>query len=168
MKPMSQILETLCGTNVEPKDIESIGFTFSREIPKILEIEQESFENPWSAEDFQDNLATKNILSKTYREDGIVKGFMIYEWFPKIKIKILKLAVAPEYRGNGIGTKLVEKIKEKANQGNLKVTLDSTYLIVKASGFFESQGFGISVNPDYVDPKTIFLKTEEFLAEYRR
>ena len=77
----------------------------SSDLQNILEIEEASFSSPWNVEQFLP------IIDKTYliEDENKTAGFICIE---KVldEVHILHMAVAPAFRGKGIGSALLKFI----------------------------------------------------------
>jgi len=80
---------------------------------KILEIETLSFQTPWSAGAFiqEINNPIGRLCAATV--NGKPVGFVCY-WIPDFEVSLLDLAVHPEERGKGIGRFLLNHVVEEA------------------------------------------------------
>jgi ribosomal-protein-alanine N-acetyltransferase len=87
----------------------------------VLEIERQSFDEPWTENDFVQSLQNKNhrgtamgMVHETVADDGLIKvdGFMVYILEPGA-IRLINLAVAPESRRNGVGRALLDRLRGK-------------------------------------------------------
>ena len=56
-----------------------IRWMIRRDMPEVLDIESESFEFPWSEDDFIRCLRQRNCIGMVAELDDQVVGFMIYE-----------------------------------------------------------------------------------------
>ena len=74
-----------------------IRWMIRRDMPEIIEVENRSFEFPWSEEDFVRCLRQRNCIGMVAEYGDQVVGFMIYE-LHKNRLHILNFAVHPEYR----------------------------------------------------------------------
>lgn len=110
-------------------------------MPDVLDIEKSCFETYWTEEDFLTCLRQRNCIGLVAELDGRVAGFVIYE-LHKDRLRFLNFAVHPECQNNGVGTAIVNRMKEKLSQQrreSLLLTLRESNL--KAQLFFRSQGF---------------------------
>jgi len=93
-----------------------IRWMIRRDMPEVLDIENWSFEFPWSEEDFVRCLRQKNCIGMVAehgpKDEEAVVGFKIYE-LHKTRMHILNLAVDPDYRRRGVGSAMVEKLTSK-------------------------------------------------------
>ena len=74
-----------------------IRWMIRRDMPEVLQTEQESFEFAWTEEDFLRCLRQRNCIGMVAEQGEKVVGFMIYE-LHKAKLHILNFAVHPSYR----------------------------------------------------------------------
>ena len=70
-----------------------IRWMIRRDMPEVLQTEQESFEFAWTEEDFLCCLRQRNCIGMVAEHDDQVVGFMIYE-LNKNRIQVLNFAVA--------------------------------------------------------------------------
>jgi GNAT superfamily N-acetyltransferase len=89
-----------------------IRWMIRRDIPEVMQIENESFEFPWFEEDFIRALRQRNCIGMVVEHDELVVGFMIYELY-KDRLHILNLAVGKQWRRHGVGTSMVNKLVGK-------------------------------------------------------
>jgi [ribosomal protein S18]-alanine N-acetyltransferase len=73
----------------------------SRNMPDLLQIENQSFDSPWSEEDFICCLQQRSCTGMVAERDEKVLGFMIYE-LHRNRLHILNFAVNPEFRRQGV------------------------------------------------------------------
>ena len=92
-----------------------IRWMIRRDMPEVLQIEQGSFEFPWSEEDFIRCLRQRNCIGMVAEHDNRIVGFMIYE-LHKNQLHILNFAVRPDYRRRNVGKQMAEKLIGKLSQ----------------------------------------------------
>ena len=80
-----------------------IRWMIRRDMPEVLDIENGSFEFPWSEEDFIRCLRQRNCIGMVAEHDERVVGFMIYE-LHKNRLHILNFAVHEQLRRRGVGS----------------------------------------------------------------
>jgi ribosomal-protein-alanine N-acetyltransferase len=112
-----------------------------RDLPAVLEIEQEAFEFARREEDFLQLLRPRNVLGMVAEVDNRVRGFMVYE-LQKSRLHLLNFAVGREDRRQGLGRQLVEKLKGKL-KGNrhTSAVLEVRESNLTAQLFWRSCGF---------------------------
>src|SRR5262249_39017517 len=94
----------------------NIRWMIRRDMPEVLQIEQQSFEYSWTEEDFLRCLRQRNCIGMVAELGEKVVGFMIYE-LHKSKLHILNFAVHPAWRRMGIGSQMVAKLAKKISSG---------------------------------------------------
>lgn len=83
-------------------------------LPHIAKIDLLSFENSWDVDDFDQELKGRKTIGLVAKVGHRVVGFIIYELHSRL-IKVIRLAVHPNYRERGIGRELLRKISSKLN-----------------------------------------------------
>lgn len=129
-----------------------IRWMIRRDMPDVLDIETESFEFPWSDEDFIRCLRQRNCIGMVAEVDDRIVGFMIYE-LHKSRLHLLNFAVASAWRRRGIGALMVQKLISKlSQQRRTRITLEVRETNLAAQLFFKDFGFrAVSVLRDYYD-----------------
>jgi ribosomal-protein-alanine N-acetyltransferase len=118
-----------------------IRWMIRRDMPEVLQTEQESFEFAWTEEDFLRCLRQRNCIGMVAEQGEKVVGFMIYE-LHKAKLHILNFAVSPSYRRLGIGAQMVAKLISKlSSHRRTRITLEVRETNLAAQLFFQKQGF---------------------------
>jgi ribosomal-protein-alanine N-acetyltransferase len=118
-----------------------IRWMIRRDMPEVLQTEQESFEFSWTEEDFLRCLRQRNCIGMVAEQGERVVGFMIYE-LHKQKLHILNFAVHPHYRRGGVGAQMVTKLISKlSSHRRTRITLEVRETNLPAQLFFRSQGF---------------------------
>jgi ribosomal-protein-alanine N-acetyltransferase len=118
-----------------------IRWMIRRDMPEVLQTEQESFEYSWTEEDFLRCLRQRNCIGMVAEHGDKVVGFMIYE-LHKAKLHILNFAVHPGYRRTGVGSQMVSKLISKlSNHRRTRITLAVRERNLSAQLFFRSQSF---------------------------
>lgn len=94
-----------------------IRWLIRRDMPEVLKIENESFDSPWTEEDFMCCLTQRNCIGMVVEDtqDRKIVGFMIYE-LHKSKLHILNTAVEVGERGKGYGRAMIERMVDKLHQ----------------------------------------------------
>ena len=121
-----------------------IRWMIRRDMPEVLQTEQESFEYAWTEEDFLRCLRQRNCIGMVAEQGERVVGFMIYE-LHKAKLHILNFAVHPAYRRYGIGAQMVSKLISKlSSHRRTRITLEVRETNLAAQLFFRAVGFKAS------------------------
>jgi ribosomal-protein-alanine N-acetyltransferase len=141
-----------------------IRWMIRRDMPEVLQIEQQSFEFPWSEDDFIRCLRQRNCIGMVAEMDDRVVGFMIYE-LHKNRLHILNFAVHPDHRHRRVGAQMVEKLVGKlSSQRRNRILLEVRETNLAAQVFFRSTGFrAISVLRDFYED----TPEDAYLMEYR-
>lgn len=118
-----------------------IRWMIRRDMPEVLQTEQESFEYSWTEEDFLRCLRQRNCIGMVAEQGEKVVGFMIYE-LHKNKLHILNFAVNPGCRRFGVGSQMVAKLISKlSSHRRTRITLEVRETNLDAQLFFRKQGF---------------------------
>jgi ribosomal-protein-alanine N-acetyltransferase len=145
-----------------------IRWMIRRDMPEVLDIEKESFEFPWSEEDFIRCLRQRNCIGMVAEHDERVVGFMIYE-LHKSRLHVLNFSVAGDYRRRDVGGQMVEKLIGKLSaQRRTRIMLEVRETNLDAQLFFSNCGFkAVSVLRSYYDdtPEDAYLMQFRYKAE---
>ena len=141
-----------------------IRWMIRRDMPEVLQTEQESFEFAWTEEDFLRCLRQRNCIGMVAEQGEKVVGFMIYE-LHKSKLHILNFAVSPAQRRYGIGAQMVAKLISKlSSHRRTRITLEVRETNLAAQLFFQKQGFrALRVLRTYYDD----TGEDAFLMQYK-
>ena len=133
-----------------------------KDIEKIAEIERQSFSDPWTAEMLKDALRFPVYHTFLVEEGGQVCGYgcliVLFE-----DAELANIAVAPAFRGKGVGKALMESMHEKAKAlGAERMLLEVRVSNVNAIGLYEKYGYhryGIREHY-YADGEDAYLMTK--------
>jgi ribosomal-protein-alanine N-acetyltransferase len=118
-----------------------IRWMIRRDMPEVLQIEQDSFDYSWTEEDFLRCLRQRNCIGMVAEHGEKVVGFMIYE-LHKNKLHILNFAVCPSYRRIGIGAQMIAKLIGKlSSHRRTRISLAVRETNLGAQVFFKAQEF---------------------------
>jgi [ribosomal protein S18]-alanine N-acetyltransferase len=118
-----------------------IRWMIRRDLFDVVQIELRSHEYPWTEEDFLTVLRQRECIGMVAEHAHEIAGFMIYE-LHKSWLRLLNFAVEPAYRRNGVGTAMLERMKEKLSQQRRHaIALAVRESSLSAQLFFKSQGF---------------------------
>lgn len=113
------------------------------DLPRVMEIELATFTMPWSEATFRGLL--RRTDSDLYVVDvrGAVAGYAVF-WSVTDQGELGNVAVAAEYRGRGLGRKLVETVLERAAERGVREMFlevrrsnEGAQNLYKTFGFFE-------------------------------
>lgn len=112
------------------------------DIDRVYEIENESFFEPWSKKILINELLN-NKLTKHFvlEKEGIIVGFYISR-FVIDESELDTIAIKKEYRGQGLGEKLMNHyIKYCKSKGVKKISLEVRVTNEAAINLYEKYGF---------------------------
>ena len=134
-----------------------------RDMPEVLEIEQEAFEFPWSEEDFTRCMRQRNCIGMVAEIADSVVAFMIYE-LHRSRLHVLNFAVRRSHRRLGIGTQMMDKLVAKLSpERRNRIVLEVRERNLPAQLFFRSLGYrAISVLKDFYQDTT----EDAYLMQY--
>jgi len=113
------------------------------DLPRVMEIELASFTMPWSEATFRGLL--RRTDADIYVADmlGAVAGYAVF-WAVTDQGELGNVAVAAEYRGRGLGRKLVEVVLERAAERGVREIFlevrrsnEGAQNLYRTFGFFE-------------------------------
>lgn len=141
-----------------------VRWMIRRDMPEVLQIEEQSFEFPWSEEDFIRCLRQRNCIGMVAESNERVVGFMIYE-LHRNRLHVLNFSVHKEMRRRGIGTQLLRKLVSKlSTQRRNKIMLEVRETNLAAQLFFRDLGFrAVSLLRDFYEDTT----EDAYLMQYR-
>ncbi|NLY21421.1 MAG: ribosomal protein S18-alanine N-acetyltransferase [Tissierellia bacterium] len=121
------------------------------DVDEIYEIEEESFDSPWSRKTINDEIET-NVFGDylVVEEDGKIIGYFGM-WLIMDEAHITNIAVRKSHRGKGIGSLLMEYGISYAEEKQLfGMTLEVRTTNAEAIGLYEKYGFQIEgIRPKY-------------------
>ena len=118
-----------------------VRWMIRRDRPEVIAIEDESFEFPWSEEDFIRCLRQRNCIGMVAEHEDRVVGFMIYE-LHRMRIHVLNFAVACDYRRRGVGSQMVAKLVAKLSSYRHRwIVVEVRETNLAAQLFFHKNGF---------------------------
>ena len=107
----------------------------------VEEVEKASFSVPWSRKSFWEEAANERTYYLLALEDDRVIGYA-GTWILDDEAQITNVAVAPEYRGKKVGSRLMtELIKEAKKRGATRMTLEVRPSNTAALALYEKFGF---------------------------
>jgi ribosomal-protein-alanine N-acetyltransferase len=113
------------------------------DVSEVVEIEHMSFTSPWSKAAFLAEILKLYSLTKVAVLRGKISGYICVEHIMD-EGHILNLAVHPDFRRRGIGTKLMEEVMDELKKNDCRYL----YLEVRVSNlgarkFYERRGFRV-------------------------
>ncbi len=117
-----------------------------QDLDGVLEVEDESFTNPWTRDMYQWELQNRSVchVFVVRTPDCHVAGFCAF-WLVVDEIHINNVALRPAYRGQGLGTALLHHVMREARTlGAKRATLEVRASNVGARRLYERLGFAVS------------------------
>src|SRR5207247_3539019 len=127
-----------------PYVIEPLGG--DRDLTGVLEVESESFTNPWTREMYTWELQNRSVchIYVLRMPDCGVAGFCAF-WLVFDEIHINNVAMRPAYRGRGLGTALLTHVLGEARRlGARRATLEVRSSNEGARRLYEHLGFRVA------------------------
>jgi len=114
-----------------------------RDLDGVLFVESESFTNPWTREMYTWELQNRSVchIFVARTRECAVAGFCAF-WLVLDEIHINNVAILPEYRGRGFGTRLMRRVLTEGRRlGATRATLEVRASNEAARRFYEGLGF---------------------------
>lgn len=119
------------------------------DLPRLMELERESFFDPWSEAAMAATLDVPVVRALAARRDGGLIGFVIAYLIPP-EGEIADVCVAPEARGQGIGAQLLRALIE--GSGCEQFWLEVRASNLPARRLYEKMGFErLGLRKNYYD-----------------
>jgi len=147
---------------VEPPRHKGIGIrtVLSRDLPRIMEIERLAFGGQWDYFQFKASLDDIFLAALDLATADLV-GFLVACCCEVARRGIiLRIAVHPDYQGQGIATQILEKSFLELKKKDLdEVELDVDIIKNGARRLYEKMGFKIveTFSPDFEEDNTFFI-----------
>ncbi len=111
------------------------------DLPEICRIEQETFSDPWSEEDFLDSMKEENNVYLVVELENQIAGYCGY-WGICGEGYIYNVAVKKEYRRHRIGYRMLKALLEDSkSRGITSLTLEVRISNEPAIRLYEALGF---------------------------
>ncbi|MEK7664148.1 MAG: GNAT family N-acetyltransferase [Patescibacteria group bacterium] len=116
-----------------------IRWLIRRDMPEVLAIEQASFQEPWTEEEFLYYMRQRNTIGMVADLSEKVVALFTYELHEK-HICLINLAVHPNYRNQGIGRQCMARLQSKISpERRTKIVALVPKSHEKLRSFFEKQ-----------------------------
>ena len=111
------------------------------DLDRVMEIELQTFAIPWTRADMEGELNNRAARYHVLTEDGAVMAYA-GTWFVIDEGHIINIAVAPECRGKGYGTRVMAAMMQNAvDLGVTYMTLEVRVGNVPALALYKKLGF---------------------------
>lgn len=115
----------------------------ANDLSQIIEIERDSFSDPWTLTAFRTALDEERLRFNVAVNDDVVVGYSV-SWCVVDEAELANLAVAPSLRGQGIGAALLDRSMSDARLlGCTVMHLEVRESNAAARALYESRGFGM-------------------------
>lgn len=96
------------------KEETSIRWLVRRDLKQVLPIDEASFheDDRWGEQDFNKALKGRNSIGMVLEIGDDILGYVIYNYNDK-NLEILRIAVKPSNRRQGVGRQIIEKLVSK-------------------------------------------------------
>lgn len=125
------------------------------DLGRVMEIERASFTMAWSVATFRSLLSRDDSEAWVAERDGRIEGYAVF-WIILDEAELGDIAVAPESRGGGIGSLLLELVARRvAQRGVRRLFLEVRVSNLRAQRLYARHGYvrtGRRRNY-YVDPR---------------
>ena len=112
-----------------------VRWLIRRDLPAVLRIEDASFREPWTEDEFVQSLRLRNVIGMVAEHQDLVISYMIYE-LHRDSIHLLSIAVHPDFRRQGVGTAMLAKLASKLEyQRRGKITTFASEINLDAQVF---------------------------------
>ena len=121
---------------------ESIRWLIRRDMDDVIKIDDVGYVEPWSESKFISTLRKKTVIG-VVATNGFNRtiGFCIYE-LQKTQIEILRMAVSPQWRRNGVASAMIDRLKDKvANQKRCGIVCEVDGHSIFSQLCFRDNGF---------------------------
>ncbi len=140
------------------------------DIDQVLEIEKDSFKEPWSKTAFLHELSLSEDIGLFYvaEENGKINGYILIHLFEE-GLHIINIAVRKSERKKGIGTMMLKKALSIAREKNIPLlVLEVRESNTSAINLYKKFGFNtVSVIANYYsDGENALLMIKEVKKEH--
>jgi [ribosomal protein S18]-alanine N-acetyltransferase len=141
----------------------SISWLLHQDLNSVVDIESRTSRSPWRDMKIRNTLCQPNNIALAARCGDFVAGYIFYALRRKA-LEIVRLAVAPEYSRQGVGTMLINRLKRKlSNERRCRLFVEVDECNLAAQLFFKSNHF-LAIKRPYekcrpsMDPPTYYMQ----------
>ncbi len=127
-------------TNESTESALRLRWLCRRDFGALLALERAAFEFPWTRDEFEYCLRTRNFGGLVVERDGEPLGYLCFE-ARKRSFRLLSCAIAESERGRGLGTLLIRALIERLDARRSKIVCVVRERNLTAQLFLRSLGF---------------------------
>lgn len=137
--PHEEVMGSTCPQLTIPVQVR---WMIRKDMEPVLSIENRSFEHPWCEEDFLNCMRQRNCIGMVAEDDrDMIVGFVVYDLL-KDQLRILNMAVDPNYLRRGVGTAIINRLIAKlSQQRRTQIVLDIRETNIGMQKFLSSLSF---------------------------
>ncbi|SHI74378.1 [SSU ribosomal protein S18P]-alanine acetyltransferase [Malonomonas rubra DSM 5091] len=135
-----------------------------KDLPAVLQVEQQSYPHPWSSGQFRQELNNAVSSVELLWHDEQLAGYICY-WLIAGEMQILNVATAPEFRRQGVGSRLLQHAFDRcASRGLERAWLEVRTGNAAAIALYRKHGFVADVvrSGYYRDGEDALLMVKDF------
>lgn len=118
-----------------------VRWMIKRDMPEVMQIENQSFEFKWTEKEFLSQLRRRNVEGIVAEINHRIVGFIVCE-FNRPDIQVMNLAVCKHYRRIGVASKLIQRTKIRMREHSRNIIIVGVReRNLPAQLFFQSCGF---------------------------
>lgn len=110
------------------------------DLKRVLEIERNSFSNPWTEQEFLSQLRQTSTIGMVIEFREMIVGYMVYDLNSR-NVKLQNIAVDVPFRRIGIGSQLMDKLKTKLINHREMIDATVSERNLPAQMFLKAHGF---------------------------
>jgi ribosomal-protein-alanine N-acetyltransferase len=142
------------------------------EFSQVLQIESRASTTPWSLEDLYRHKNQSNCVFMVVETGTRLVGFMLYEFHEEM-LRVIKLAVDPQYQRCGVGFLMVARLFDKLGRTRHHIEMEVRENNVQGQRFLKACGFkATAVRPQWfktpVEDALVFRATYREIEELRK
>lgn len=130
-----------------------IRLAMTKDIPALLEIEQECFIKPWGEKDLYYEINENPVSTVLILEENkAILGYLSY-WITFDSATVAQIAIRKNYQGRHLSDHLMEEMIDDCYAKRvMNITLEVRVSNVKAIGLYEKYGFKrVVIKPHYYE-----------------
>jgi ribosomal-protein-alanine N-acetyltransferase len=118
----------------------SVRWLIRKDLGEVLKIENAAYGDPWSENDFIEQLRERSTIGMVVESEFGVVGYMVYQLQAE-HIELLNFAISPGYRRRRAGSVLIQKLISKLTEKRQYIKLYISERNLPGQLFFKSRGF---------------------------